>query len=234
MKQKKLNLKALEAVLPSLNSNDAKTILGGNSYGEPIELDEVVIIGNPGNTHDDYDPDQGDYDGDYDDNDNNNDGDNQNTDDQGLPNLPSTVEQQLGSMGACVSYAMAFVSTYLGTSVTGANMALTISQSLGIPLTSTMMTGLTVSEASQAIQAVFFTNSLSSVADINTAIDNGNPVLGNLNAVGGTGHEVVVVDYDNTAGTYTVADSNTGSYHDVPQSDINFGGGVFEVTGVRP
>ena len=61
MKQKKLNLKALEASLPSLNSTDAKTILGGNSYGEPIELDEVVIIGNPGNTHDDYDPDQGDY-----------------------------------------------------------------------------------------------------------------------------------------------------------------------------
>jgi hypothetical protein len=238
MKQKKLNLKALEASLPSLNSSDAKNILGGNGYADGvIELEEVVVVGNTGNgnTHDDYDPDQDnqDYDPDYD-HDNTQDGDQSQDTNIGLPNLPSTVEQQLLSTGACVSYAMAFVSTYLGSSITGPNMALNISQTTGLPMNSTMIQGLTVTEATQAIQAIFNTNSLTSTAGINTAIDNGYPVLANLNAVGGAGHEVVIVDYNNTAGTYTIADSNTGSYHDVPQGDINFGGGVFEVTGVKP
>jgi hypothetical protein len=144
----------------------------------------------------------------------------------GPGNLPSTVEQQLGSMGACVSYAMAFMSTVLGHSITGANMAVHNAQTLNLNIMTTITTGLTPAQATQAIQSYFNTTALTTNTQIITALDNGHGVLANY-----SGHEVAIVNHSGT--NYTVADSNTGTYHNISQSQIDLGNGVYEIISVK-
>jgi hypothetical protein len=160
----------------------------------------------------------------------------------GIPNLPTTVEQQLGSMGACVSYAMAYMSSYLGHTITGANMALQNAQSLNLSVATTMINGLTITQATQAIQSYFFTTTLTTTAQIINAVEtNQHGVLTNVyvtdsngNNIPNLGHEVVIVDYNPGTNTFIAADSSTGAYETYNANQINLGGGIHEITGVKP
>lgn len=225
-------IKDLQTDLEVINPIESKTILGGDWYNDDMWggwLDEVVIGGGSSGGGGWYDPwggygdpwgdTQGGYGWDY--------GGGGSGSYTGPGNLPSTVEQQLGSMGACVSYAMAFMSTVLGHSITGANMALHNAQALNLSIMTTITTGLTPAQATQAIQSYFNTTALTSNAQIITALDSGHGVLANYN-----GHEVAIVNHSGT--NYTVADSNTGTYHDISQSQIDLGNGVYEIISVKP
>lgn len=238
-------IKDLLTDLEVINPIESKTILGGDWYDNDFWIQEVVIIGESGGGW--YDPFGGwgdpwgdnigghgwDYGGSSGDG-----GSGQN----GIPNLPSTVEQQLGSMGACVSYAMAFMSSYLGHSITGANMAVQIAQALNLSIGTTFTTGLTPAQATQAIQSYFNTTTLTTTEQIINAVEtNQNGVLANVyvtdasgNNIPNLGHEVVIVDYDPGTGTFTAADSTTGAYETYNSNQINLGGGIYEITGVKP
>ena len=160
----------------------------------------------------------------------------------GLPNLPANVEQQLGAMGACVSYSMAFISSYLGQSITGATMALQNSLLLNVSLQTTMFTGLSINQSNQVIQSYFNTIALTTTAQIINAVNtnqhgvivNVNVLDANNNVIVGLGHSVAIVNYDSSTSLFTVYDSNSGSYATYSSSDINFSAGVFEITGIKP
>lgn len=158
----------------------------------------------------------------------------------GVPNLPSTVEQQLGSMGACVSYAMSFMSGVLGHQITGANMALHNAQVLHVPVMTTISTGLNIGQSTQAIQSYFNTTTLTDINQVIRAVENDQKgVLANVYVyengaiVQGLGHEVAIVDYDIANGIFYAADSNTGTYSTYTASQINMNAGVFEINSVK-
>lgn len=239
-------IKDLQTDLEVINPIESKTILGGDWYDmDGGWIDTVYIGGGSSGGGGWYDPfggygdpwgdTQGGYGWDYG-------GGGGGSGQDGLPNLPTNVEQQLGSMGACVSYAMAFMSSYLGHSITGANMALHNAQALNLNLTTTMVTGLTIAQATQAIQSYFNTTTLTTTAQIINAVEtNQHGVLTNVyvtdsngNNIPNLGHEVVIVDYDPGTGTFTAADSTTGAYETYNSNQINLGGGVYEITGVKP
>ena len=223
--------------LEVLNPIETKKVLGGgwdDYFPRDGQIDEVIIWGNSGGgNYGDwwgYDPTHGgnDYPSDWGGGGN---GGNP-VDPHTVTGLPASVEQQIG--GACVSYAIAFASTANNHSLTGAQAALQISQSLNIPINNVLLTGLTYSQTIQAVNTILDTHPLmSNVGAITTAIDNNNVVIGNLDPSSNVGHEVVIVGYDNSAGTFTIADSQTGTYHDVSQGDINLYGGLYEITGVK-
>ena len=159
-----------------------------------------------------------------------------------IPNLPTSIEQQLGPMGACVSYAMSFMSGVLGHSITGANMAIRNAQTLHISAETTTFSGLTPSESATAIQSYFYTTELINITQIINAIEIGNHgVLANLyvydtqnNLIPNIGHEVALVGYDATTELFTAADSNTGAYETYTASQINIGAGIYQINGVKP
>jgi Peptidase_C39 like family len=161
-----------------------------------------------------------------------------------LPNLPGTVPKQLDRLGSCVSYAASFVLNYLGQTTNPLSTALKIDTILNLPhngISSTAFThGLDPNQATQAINNIFNTNQISTIAQANAAIDANHPVIANFitdpasvangNVI--TAHEVVIVDYN--AWNYMIADSLTGNYHWVSQSDMTFNNGAYEITGIRP
>ena len=159
-----------------------------------------------------------------------------------IPNLPTTVEQQLGPMGACVSYAMSFMSGVLGHPIAGATMALHNGQILNLPWQTTVFTGLTPSESAIAIQSYFYTTVLTNTTQIINAIEIGkHGVLANLfvydaqnNVIPNIGHEVALVGYDAATGLFMTADSSTGAYETYTASQINVGMGVYQINGVKP
>lgn len=242
----------LQKELEIINPLESKTILGGEWYdGYPTYnggmLGGVTVGGSSGGGGGGYwyDSSGGSYSSDW----NNIDGNNGNGGGggggagyDGVPNLPSTVEQQLGSMGACVSYAMSFVSGVLGHQLNGATMALHNAQTLNTSVQNTISTGLTISEASQAIQSYFFTTALTNTTQVINALEVGqHPVLANVvvydnqhNVIQGLGHEVALVDYDPSTGLFTAADSNTGTYINYTANDINLNAGVYQINGVKP
>jgi hypothetical protein len=246
-KQTRKQINDLKMDLEIINPIESKTLLGGDWYNE---LDTVYVYshgwasgaGTFGGTYDPF------YDGsntsdwyNYDENYGGSGGDSGGNGVYGLPNLPSTVEQQLGSMGACVSYAMSFMSSYLGHAITGANMALHNAKNLNLSVTTTMVTGLSIAESTQAIQSYFNTTTLTTTAQIINAVEtNQHGVLVNVfnyDAKGQIlpgGHEVAIVDYDPATGTFLAADSNTGGYQQYYQNQINLSGGVYEIIGVKP
>ena len=259
MVQKRKEIKDLQTDLEVINPIESKKILGGDWYtdrwadGRSDGNGGMVLTfhegsggnwasgaGTFGGTYDPF------YDGSYTSDwynyGNDNTGGGGDSGQDGLPNLPTTVEKQLGSMGACVSYAMAFMSSYLGRSITGANMALQNALKLNLSMGTTMIAGLTIAEASQAIQSYFFTTTLTSTAQIINAVEtNQHGVLTNVyvtdsngNNIPNLGHEVVIVDYDPATGTFTAADSTTGAYETYYSNQINLGGGIYEITGVKP
>lgn len=228
--------------LEIINPIESKTILAGGWYDNGYGITITYGGGSSGGDYS-YDSSGGSYSSDW----NNIDGSNGNgggggAEYDGVPNLPSTVEQQLGSMGACVSYAMSFVSGVLGHQLNGATMALHNAQTLNISVQTTMTTGLSTSEASQAIQSYFFTTALTNTAQIVNALEVGqHAVLANVvvydnqhNVIQGLGHEVALVDYDASTGLFTAADSNTGTYMNYTANDINLNTGVYQINGVKP
>jgi hypothetical protein len=233
MKQKRKQISDLAMDLEVINPIESKTFLGGDWYNgwDSWYYDDGGITftyGGDGGGY--YDPFGGN--GDY------TDGSswgNQGGDSggggggayYGPGNLPSTVEQQLGSMGACVSYAMSFMSGVLGHQITGPMMAVHNAGVLNLNISTTISTGLTPAQATTAITSYFNTNTVTTTAQVNAALDAGHGVLGNYN-----GHEVAIVNHNGT--NYTVADSNTGTYHDIQQSQIDFNNGVYEILSVKP
>ncbi|WP_295677780.1 hypothetical protein [uncultured Empedobacter sp.] len=227
-----------ELDLEVLNPIETKKIIGGNWYDYDYhDIPEVIIDGGGGGYDGGgwggwgYDPTHGggDYGGDYG---GGGSGSTGGGDPHTVSGLPTTVEQQIG--GACVSFAIAFAATANSHALTGAQAALQIAMGLNLNLNTVLNTGLTFAQTIQAVNTVLDTHPLmSNVGAITGAIDNNNVVIGNLDPSSNVGHEVVIVGYDNTAGTFTVADSQTGTYHDVAQGDINLYGGLFEITGVK-
>jgi hypothetical protein len=224
--------------LEVLNPIETKKIIGGNWY-DYTNIGEVVIHWDGGSGGNDgggwgYDPTHGggDYPGDWG---GGSGGNNGGGDPHTVSGLPAAVEQQIG--GACVSYAIAFAATANSHALTGAQAALQIAQGLNIPMANVMFTGLTYAQTIQAVNTVLDTNPLmSNVGAITGAIDNNNVVIANLGAEANVGHEVVIVGYDNDAGTFTIANSQSSSangYDTVSQSDINLYGGLFEITGAK-
>lgn len=234
----KMQIDDLKTELEIINPIESKKILGGDWYDDWwIQLDEVYLGSTGG---DDWWEDDNSWwqdfsDPNYWDNDYYGNGSSDNG--ETIPNLPSTVEQQLGSMGACVSYAMAFMSTTLGHPITGANMALDIAQTQGLNMTTVLQSGLDFNQTNLAIANHFNFNVLHNVADIqNAVLNNNHGVLANLYVPSdpNMGHEVVIVDYIASSNNVLIADSNTGTYHYVSANDINFNGGVFEIINVIP
>lgn len=251
-KQRRSKINLAELDLELINPIESKTILGGDWYDvNGGWLDEVVIGGDSGGSGGGwYDPFGGN--GGY------NDG--SSWGDQGggyyggggggsssgaygqIPNLPASVEQQLGSMGACVSYAMSFMSGVLGQPTTGLNMALHNSQTLHLPIQTTTITGLTPAESATAIQSYFYTTTLTNTTQIINAIEIGHHgVLANLyvfdaqnNVIPNLGHEVALVGYDATTGLFMAADSNTGAYETYTANQINVSMGVYQINGIKP
>jgi hypothetical protein len=166
-----------------------------------------------------------------------------------LPDLPAVVPQQLNTLGSCVSYAVSFVSNYLGHETNPLKVAFNMDKILGLPsimsatqiYSTSFNQGLTSPlQATQVINSYFNTNQITTIAQTNAAIDSNHPVIANYiteaaSAANGniaTAHEVVIVEYNNL--NYRVEDSLTGSYHWVPQSSITFGNGAYEITGIKP
>ena len=180
LKMKQRNRKEISDLtmdLEVINPIESKTLLGGEWYDTPDPLNggwlNNVNVGggsSSGGGYDtwgeivDYSSDWNNYGGDGS-------GGGSSYGGDGLPNLPSTVEQQLGSMGARVSYAMSFMSSYLGHVITGANMALHNAQVLQVPIMTTISTGLDLAQSTQAIQSYFQTTTLTNVNQIINAVE---------------------------------------------------------------
>lgn len=145
----------------------------------------------------------------------------------GLHTHPTTVEQQLGSMGACVSYAMSYESGVLGHPITGLLMGAHNANVLGVQIQTALVDGFSPIESTKLIQSYFNTATVNNTTQVNAALDAGHDVLGNYN-----NHEVAIISHSGTQ--YTVADSNTGSYNTIQQSQIDFNNGVYSILSVKP
>ncbi|WP_230156781.1 hypothetical protein [Flavobacterium sp. CECT 9288] len=173
----------------------------------------------------------------------NGDGVHDNIDPYGLTYLPATVEQQLGSgsIGASVNFAMAFMSSYLGHPITGADMAIRNAQFLNITVQEALNSDLSFDQVVTSMSSYFQLTALSSANEIANAVNNTNHgVFASLyvrdsqgQTIQGLSHSVVIVEYNHSSGLFTCADSTTGSYIYVANSEINYSFGGFEVTGLR-
>ena len=250
-KQKRMLISDLAMDLEVINPIETKTVLGGDWYNNWWDNGDGITIEYGGGGGGWYDPFGGN--GGYTDGSSWGDqgggyggggaGGGSNTGSYGqIPNLPGTVEQQLGSMGACVSYAMSFMSGVLGHPINGTNMALHNSQTLHVPVQTTLVTGLTPAESATAIQSYFYTTTLTNTQQIINSIEVGDHgVLANLyvfdaqnNIIPNLGHEVALVGYDATTGLFMAADSNTGAYETYTANQINVSMGVYQINGVKP
>jgi len=139
-----------------------------------------------------------------------------------------TMDTQLSGMGACVSYAMAFAASYLGTNISGNSMAVHNATVLGVGVNVTTQIGLTVAQAQTAIQAYFNTNSLNNMGQLENAINQNHTVI-----AGPSGHEVNIIGYDNNTSTFDTWDPNTG-YGTASYSSIDLSQGAYEIVSVKP
>jgi len=84
-----------------------------------------------------------------------------------LPNVP----MQLNKYGSCVSYAILFISNYLGFATNPFHTFLHIDKiAVLFPPSSAYERGLSLTETKWAIEGVFESNQINSVAQVNAAI----------------------------------------------------------------
>ena len=163
-----------------------------------------------------------------------------------IPNFPNNQTPQTTS-GTCFTTSMEYLSIFYGGKYRNMDYALWYMKTYN---DMNFLTGGVTSEArAEATLSNFFsTNKISSVTGINSAIDNGNPVMANIYI--GTEyqnndlskpvkeyHNVVVVGYNSTNQTYIVMDPATGTYARMNESKFDPtdpNGYLFQVTGIKP
>ncbi|MFH6987870.1 hypothetical protein ACHRVW_09005 [Flavobacterium collinsii] len=159
--------------------------------------------------------------------------------DHKLPNLPAIVPQQLNTYGSCVSYALSFVSNYLGYQINPFVASQHIDKIAGLLPGTSFTQGVSPSQAEWAIEGYFDAHKINSIAEVNAAIDCNHAVIANYitenpSAVNNntmTVHEVVIVEYNDW--NYRIADSLSGQYSWVSKESITFNNGAYEIVGIR-
>ena len=215
------NLKPLHLSIPTLDSSECKSLMGGDGYAWEVDLPEVVVTPDnerPDNSDYDYhddplDYDQSDYDFDHD-GDHGSDKDSFNVDD-----MLKNAQPQVGN--CCVFAAIyAMLCGYGQEGKTGwFGIASSFANSNGVSLGSILdgsFTGVTSEELPGLLGQYFDGVSPMDSDNLSQALKDG-PVYGVMNpgdtdgnGVKDDGHAVVITDYNEDKGTVSYWDPETG------------------------
>ncbi len=181
-------------------------------------------------------------------NDSNNDGINdseQNDPSKFQPSVNVPQQGDMSNMGACVSFAMAYIANGFGANVTPNAMAGINGQNLGLNANMISFVGMSQTQANLAVNSYFNAIQCTSYDAINSMLANGNPVLANYitsyNQANNTAiaHEVVLLSYDSVNNIYWIADSAAQNFNtslpfipiDANSISLN---SAFGITGIKP
>ncbi|CAH0295517.1 papain-like cysteine protease family protein [Chryseobacterium sp. Bi04] len=221
--------------LEVLNPIETKKIIGGNWY-DYTNIGEVVIPwdgGGGGGYDGGYDPTHGGND--YPDYGGGGSGSNSGGPGQGsLPSAPTHICQQLAGSATCATMALNYVANYFGgTGLTSSDFAEFTGQNFFAMLGGAG--GLSSSQLQTAVNT-FFQNTIIDGSNGNTIaneLNGGHPILGTIDQGGGVGHEVVITNFDASAGTVTYMDSIQGGPKTSSLSTVSFTGPLFAISGLN-
>lgn len=248
-----MELKKLNLSIPSMDSDECKSLMGGDGY---IMLDEVVVVA-PDNERPDVDvdrdpiddprDDEDDRNGDYDHNDDNHDRNDDNHDRQDGNNGNQFDPSKMGStaqIGNCCTFA-AIYAVLCGygqqNDFSWVSVAMKFAEMNGMNWTDVVgpgWNGADVDQMNALINEYFNSSPIGASADeLSEALKDGGPVIGVVNpgdvdhnGIEDDGHAVVIIDYDPESGTITYWDPETGAQQ---TGSINDFMGGWDINGLK-
>ena len=245
-----MELKKLNLSIPSMDSDDCKSLMGGDGYGADRVLDEVIVVAperpdvdvdrdpiddDPRDDDDDRheDPDRNDDNGNYDGQDGN----------QGNQFDPSKMGSS-AQIGNCCSFA-AIYAVLCGygqqSDLSWMSVAMKFAEMNGMQWTEVVgpdWNGANPDQLNALINEYFNSTQIgNSAEELSDALKDGGPVIGVVNpgdvdnnGIEDDGHAVVIIDYDPESGTITYWDPETGSQQTGSIDDFM---GGWDINGLR-
>jgi Peptidase_C39 like family len=160
-----------------------------------------------------------------------------------LPNHSNHICTQLPQSSTCATMALSYVANYFGANgLSSSDFAEMVgndyySMFMGQPNphnNNIFSDGLTEQQLSTIMSNIFQSSIIGgSIAEVESQLLSGHPILASIDLGAGNGHEVVIVGFDAAAGTVSYMDSSQGGLVTSNVSQVNFTSQLYAVTGLQ-